>query len=174
MKEVSNNFRIPRSTLREHYFGKRKSRKIGPKCVLTMVKERQLVQYLEEMVRISCPLNPTQLKLKVAEMTQTRMIPFRNGIPGKSWIRWFKNRHPELVLRSPQPLDMNRAKALNPTNVAQFYANLEDLYFQHPYEAWQVWNYDESGAQANRNGEGAVIARRGTKNVYTIVPQDRE
>ena len=73
MKEVSNNFGIPRSTLREHYFGKRKSRKIRPKCVLTMAEERQLVQYLEEMVRISCPLNSTQLKQKVAEMTQTRM-----------------------------------------------------------------------------------------------------
>ena len=78
MKEVSNNFGIPRSTLREH------SRKIGPKSMLTMAEEIQLVQYLEEMVRISCPLNPTQLKLKVAEMTQTRMIPFRNDIPRKS------------------------------------------------------------------------------------------
>ena len=69
---------------------------------------------------------------------------------------------------------MNRAKALNPSNVAQFYANLEDLYLQHQYEAWQVWNCDESGAQANRNGEEAVIAKRRTKNVYTIVPQNRE
>ena len=69
---------------------------------------------------------------------------------------------------------MNRAKSLNPTNVAQFYANLEDLYSQNQYEAWQVWNCNESGAQANRNGEGVVFAKRGTKNVHTIVPQERE
>ena len=56
---VSNNFGIPRSTLREHYVGKRKSRKIGPKGVLTMAEETSLVQYLEEMVRVSLPLNIT-------------------------------------------------------------------------------------------------------------------
>ena len=39
MQDVSNNFGIPRSTLREHYVGKRKSRKIGPKGVLTMAEE---------------------------------------------------------------------------------------------------------------------------------------
>ena len=55
MQYVSNNFGILRSTLREHYVGKRKSRKIGPKGVLTMAEEASLVQYLEEMVRVSAP-----------------------------------------------------------------------------------------------------------------------
>ena len=59
IQDVSNNFGIPRSTLREHYVGKRKSRKIGPKGVLTMAEEASLVQYLVEMVRVSCPLNIT-------------------------------------------------------------------------------------------------------------------
>ena len=135
MQDVSNNFGIPRSTLREHYVGKRKSRKIGPKGVLiTMAEETSLVQYLEEMVRVSCPLNITQLKLKVAEITQTRMTPFTHGILGKSWIKWFRQRHPNLVLRFPQPLDLNRARALCPQSVEQFYQNLESLYQQHNYE----------------------------------------
>ena len=127
-----------------------------------------LVQYLEEMVQISCSLNTTLLKLKVAKITQIILTSFTNSISRKSWIRWFRERHPYLVLRSPKALDMNRAKALCLQNVAHFYKNLEDLYFEHQYESSQVWNCDESGAQANKNGEGMVLARRGTRSVHTV------
>ena len=132
--------------MREHYIGKRKSRKIWPKGVLTKAEEASLVQYLKEMVRVSCSLNIAQLKLKVAEITQTRMTPFTNGIPGKSWVKWFKQRHPNLVLRFLQALDLNRTRALCPQSVAQFYNNLESLYQQHNYETSQIWNCDERGA----------------------------
>ena len=89
-----------------------------------------LVQYLEEMIRISCPLNTTQLKLKFAEIIQTRKTPFSNGMLGKSWIRWIREKNPFLVLRSSEALNMNRAKALCSQNVALFYKNLENLYSQ--------------------------------------------
>ena len=36
-----------------------------------------------------------------------------------------------------------------------------------------MWNCDESGAQANKNGEGIIFARRGTKSVHTIVSNKR-
>ena len=68
MQDVSNKYGIPRPILKEHYIGKRKSRKIRSKGVLTMTKEGYLVQYLEEIVRISCLLNIRQLKLKVKRL----------------------------------------------------------------------------------------------------------
>ena len=43
MKDISNNYEIPKSTLREHYFDKRKFRKIGSKYVFTIVEEWQVV-----------------------------------------------------------------------------------------------------------------------------------
>ena len=52
-----------------------------------MVEEKELVKYLEDMVRASCSLNIIELKLKVAEIIQRRMIPFINGMPGKSWVK---------------------------------------------------------------------------------------
>ena len=173
MSQVSRHFQIPRSSLRDHYEGRTKSRKLGPQAVLTKVEEEQLVTYLEDMVRVSCPLNITELKAKVAEITQTRLTPFTNGILGKSWMKWFRNRHPYLVLRKPEGLDLNRARALCSQNVARFYDNLKDLYDQHYYEAYQIWNCDESGAQANKNGEGVVIAKKGTRAIHTIVPNER-
>ena len=56
---------------------------------------------------------------------------------------------------------MNRAKGLFPTSVFHFYYNLEQLYLEHQIEPSQIWNCDESGAHANKNGEGAIFARGG-------------
>ena len=77
--EVCMKYEIPRSSLRDHYVEITKSTKIGPKGVLTMEEETILRQYLEEMVRISCPLNTTQLKLKVAEIIQGRSTQYQEN-----------------------------------------------------------------------------------------------
>ena len=79
-------------------------------------------------MRFAFPLNTSQLKVKVAKNTQTKMIPFKDGIPSKSLLRWFKNKHPQLVLRMLESLEMNRLKGLCLEIVARFYQNLKDLY----------------------------------------------
>ena len=71
-------------------------------------------------------------------------------------------------------LDLSfRAKGLSPTSVFHFYYNLEQLYLEHKYEPLQIWNCDESGAQANKNGEATVFARKG-RSIHTIVPNERQ
>ena len=69
IQEVSQKYGIPRSSRRENYLGKRKSRKFGAIAILTMVEKAKLVVYMEDMVKISCLLNTTQLRLKVVEIT---------------------------------------------------------------------------------------------------------
>ena len=49
-----------------------------------MAEEAKIVQYMEDMVITSCPLNTTQLRLEVAKITQATMIPFTNGDLGSS------------------------------------------------------------------------------------------
>jgi hypothetical protein len=89
-------------------------------------------------------------------------------------LKWFRKRHPEFTLRQPQGLEMKRTKALCPENVASLYMNLSNLYDQNKYEPHQVWNIDESGAQACKNGQSKVLAKSGTRAVYTLVPDERE
>ena len=120
------------------------------------------------------PLSMQQLRLKVATITQERVTPFHDGIPGGSWVRWFKKRHPELTLRTSQGLDFARARGLYPENVASFYSNLEQLYRTHRYGPENIWNCDESGAQASRNGGGLVWARKGSQTVHSLMPNERE
>ena len=172
--EVCEAFNIPKSTLRDHYNERIKSRKMGPKCVLTNEEEDKLVAYVVEMARLAHPLTPTDLKLKVAEICQTRHTPFKDGIPGRSWLYWFQKRHPQLVLRQAQGLELNRAKNLCSSMIEVFYENLENLYNKHHYQPSEIWNVDESGANAGKNGVGRVFVAKGTRSVHSMIPNERE
>ena len=77
-------------------------------------------------------------------------------------------------MRSPQGLDQKRARSLNPNTTRRFYENLLQLYEEHQYKECQIWNLDESGAMANKNGLARVLARRGARGVQSIVPDSRE
>ena len=57
-----------------------------PKYVLTKEEEEKLVAYVVEMVRLAHPLTSNDLKLKVAEICQTKHPPFKDGIPRRSWL----------------------------------------------------------------------------------------
>jgi hypothetical protein len=166
---------IPASSLRDHLYGTTTKRKRGRQGVLSQAEETSLEQYLLQMQDLGYPLTIGQLRLKVAQMVETRENPFRNGIPGAGWLRWFRRRHPNLALRSTQGLEVNRARNLCPENVSSFYHNLQTLYGQHKYNSNHIWNCDESGAQAGRNGGGTLVfARRGSKAVHSIIPDERE
>jgi hypothetical protein len=80
----------------------------------------------------------------------------------------------ELSLHHSQRLEAGRARGLCPESVASFYLNLAKLYETHSYSSHQVWNCDESGAQAGRNGGGLVLAKTGSRNVHTIMSDQRE
>ena len=120
------------------------------------------------------PLSMDQLRLKVAEMVHCRVTPFRDGIPRNGWIKWFKKRHPNLTLRLSEGLEFSWARGLCPKNVRSFYSNLEHLYNKENYPAERIWNSDETSAQAGRNGGGRVWARKGSRSVHKVLPNERE
>ena len=72
-----------------------------------------------------------------------------------------------------QGLDVGRAKGLCPANVATFHENLESM-LERSYEASYIWNCNESGVQAGRNGGGWVLAKTRVRSVYSIIPKERE
>jgi hypothetical protein len=166
---------IPCTTLRSHVQSITLGRKRGKTSVLTPSEEKKLVTYLHDMANCGFPLTWLQLKLKVASLVQDgHETPFKDGVPGNGWIRWFHKRHPEVSLRSAQTLEMARARSLCPENVASFYHNLQEAYTEHEYDPSYIWNADESGAQAGRSRGGQVLAKTGTRSVYIITPNELE
>jgi hypothetical protein len=173
VRAVARYFDIPHSSLSDHVHGKTLTRKKGRAGVLTVQEEEELLQYCFKMVDLGYPLTLCQLKLKVSELTQDRWTPFNDGIPGSSWVKWFRRRHPNITLRSSQGLEIARARGLCPANVATLYGNLASLYAEHSYAPDHIWNSDETGAHAGRSGGGRVFARRGASNVHSIIPNER-
>ena len=148
MLKAARDHHIPYTTFRSWCDGSTRSRKRGVKAVLSPAEESLIVDYLIRMCDRGYGLSPRALKMKVYEITKNRSTPFKDGIPGGGWMRWFKRRHPELTIRASQGLEIARAKALCPENVKSLYDNLEQLYNLHHYPPERIWNCDESGAQA--------------------------
>jgi hypothetical protein len=82
IRKASNTYYIPYSSFRGWCYGKTKSREYGTKGVLIVDEENQLMEYLIEMCNRGLELSPTQLKMKVYEITKDRWIPFKNRVPG--------------------------------------------------------------------------------------------
>ena len=82
--KVSVEYKILRYSLRNHMNGKTRSRKMGPKGVFKSEEEIALYHYIEEMVDCGLSLSPTQLIIKVGEMTEDTITPFKNGILGRA------------------------------------------------------------------------------------------
>ena len=166
---------IPATSLKDHVHGKTIKRNNRRQGVLTVEEETALVKWMLEMQDHAHPISIFELRRKVAEITQEQWTPFTDGIPDKGWLKWFRNRHPELTLRSAQGLDEGRARGLNPSSVASLYENLQKAYEEHSYSPSHIWNADESEAQAGRNGGGTLVfARRGTRSVHTTIPSSNE
>ena len=115
-------------------------------------------------------MTSTQSKAKVVEITQFIITPFKNDILGDSWIKYFRNKHLELVLRVPQALNPIVARALNLEIVAHFFPNLESLYIEHQYDPNYIWNIDKSGHHASKSGLAKVFAKRGITRVHQVIP----
>ena len=95
---------------------------------------KKIVDCILKMQDLGHPLTPMQLRLKVAVATEGRSMPWSgSGIPTKRWLRCFRHRHPQLVNRHSQGLEVARACALNPTTAETLYANLEFLYSSYKY-----------------------------------------
>jgi len=157
LRTVARHFDIPATSFCDHLYGQILTRKQGRQGVLTVEEESDLEKCILQMQDLGYPLTITQLRLKVAEIVQTRETPFRDGIPGSSWLRWWRCRHLDLVLRSTQGLETNRARVLCPKNVASFYHNFQTVYAKYSYDEHHIWNCDETGAQAGRNGRGTLV-----------------
>ena len=175
LKVAAKIFGIPSSSLRDHLYGKTTSRQRGTKLTLKAREEKKLVDYVFKMQELGHPLIPLELRLKVATATQTRETPWSaSGLPGTCWLCRFLSRHPEIASRRSQGLEVARARSLCPATAETLYGNLETLYKTHNYPPNHIWNCDESGVQASRSGGATVLARRGSRSVHSIEPDQRE
>ncbi len=112
LRAASRMYNVPLETLRRRVNGSVDiGCKPGPPSVLSKEEEDALAHYVIEMVSMGFGLSREDvmsLAFVIAEKSGKKH-PFQNGMAGRGWFDGFRARHPELTLRTPQPLSYCRA-----------------------------------------------------------------
>ena len=94
------------SSLRDHLYGKTKTKQRGTKPILKAHEEKKLPNYVFKMQDLDHPFASIELRLNVVLATHSR------STLGKGRLRRFQSKHPELATRRSQGLEVARAHAL--------------------------------------------------------------
>jgi len=84
----------------------------------------------------------------------------------------FLQRHPELVIQTPEPTSLGQAVGFNEPRVRQFFELYKAELDKHPYSADRVYNMDESGLTVVHKPR-KVLAQRGQKQVGKLTSGER-
>ena len=170
MKDTFHRYNIPYSSVRDWCYGIRRSYKRGLPTIWNSEEEQLLVDYVLAMCDLGYGLTAIALRLKVYEITKDRWTPFRNGIPAKGWMKWWRQRHPKLTIQVAQALDSASARDLIAENTGIFYDNLEVLYNRHSYSLDQIWNCNEMGCKQGGMAEHMSLHREVHKMFTPLFP----
>jgi hypothetical protein len=159
MKKASRNWGIPLFFLGNHLNDRIRSRRIRFGRVLIDAENVAIVKWVFIMQEVGLPITLQQLKMKMLELTQTRLVPFNNGILGASWWYWFKHRHLEFNIRQAERFEVCTAQGLT-NNVCQTsYTNLQMLYTKHNYITNHIWNFNDIIIQARKQSKDRVLTK---------------
>ena len=104
----------PESTLRDHMnrTGEATCKK-GRPTILTSKEEDEIAMICEVFVRWKFGIGKKEIVQVVRDYCKgkKRSNPFKGSVPGDDWWRGFMRRHPQLVQRRPQALQMVRAES---------------------------------------------------------------
>jgi hypothetical protein len=148
----------------------------GPQRLLDIDSEDQLVSWAFNMQERGYPVSKLTLCVKAMELhmyinstshTTTQddeteyTRPHHTAASQHWWLR-FRQRHPNIALRTPHALEKERQKQTKQQVIDEYFDLLEKTYRQHNYEPHQIWAADEVGIDGDGVGGKKVLARKGT------------
>lgn len=104
IRKIGDRYKIPPSSIRDWMSGKTSSKKKGPRTVLSKEEEDAIVEWCLTNQQMSRGITFYMLRKKVADVCQGRETPFKDGVPGKRWLEWFRKRHPRVVIEPAHAL----------------------------------------------------------------------
>jgi len=154
VRQLAHAWNVPRSTLKM-----RIDRKVdgsrhasGRKTVFDAVTDQDLVTVTKVLSQRGLPLGMTEVRrIEYAYAQQHGIAGFsaKKQAAGYEWFHSFLARHPDLSIRTPEPLSVARAAGMNRPVVAKWFANLEARVDELGIRNMpaRFWNVDESGLQ---------------------------
>jgi len=99
-----------------------------------------------------------------------------NKAAGRVWMRGFMARHPELSVRKPQAISIQRAIGFNADKVERFYYLLEETVFtkedKRKIPAQNIYNIDDTGLTIVQK-TSRILAKKGKKYVGSLTSAEK-
>ena len=178
LRMAARQYGIPKSTLSLYVSGKLQiGARRGPASILSPEEEQRIVDYAVHMEEIGYGCIREQIFDIVAAIVSKdgRPNPFVNGRPGRKWSSLFRKRHPEITLRTPEKLQLARAKCCTLEILGAWFKEFGEFLEARSLlnKAECIWNADEAGFPLCATS-GKVISIRNSKNVYAITADTKE
>jgi hypothetical protein len=156
-KKASARNDVPRETLRRHLQkvknGEGVEKILGRKPVLTQEEEEEVKACIFSMESRLFGLTITDVRHLVYMYCEKngKPHPFKSEsqLAGKDWFYSFLKRHPDISLRKPEEVSIQRALGFNPYKVNNFMDCLQQLLFdddgKRKIPVMNIYNVDETG-----------------------------
>jgi hypothetical protein len=184
LKTASNEFGIPRTTLR-HHSGNAPPKNVGGQTVLSKELEQRLYDRVLYMCDRGFPCTIDDLRRicylyskQLYRRKQLNTIPCSWHEDKRATYEWyygFKKRFPTLSLRVAENLSAARAEAFNSQRVNTFYLDSLTLLKETGLQDFPnlIYNCDETGLPSVPNSGSKVLAKKGTRCVQKIQAGER-
>ena len=172
IREASEIYRVPKSTLHDRISGKVIHGTCnGPERYLTDTEESSLVKFLHKCCSIGFARSKKQVMALVNEIVQKKG---KAKAVSSGWWESFRKRHPDLVLRTAEPLSYVRAVCTSDEILDTYFDMLEATLTDNGLvgKPVQIFNMDETGMPLDPN-PSSVIAPVGYKHVSCMRSGDK-
>lgn len=153
-KTASKTFTVPVMALKRRAKGNNQDAIEGLKIlgskrqVFNKEQELELCEHIKDMEGRMYGLTTKDLLVLAYQLAERNNIkhPFsaENGRAGKTWLRGFRKRHPDITMRAPESTSAARARAFNKPVVDKFFNILKDLQQKYSFPAHRIFNVDET------------------------------
>ena len=146
------------------------------KNVLSVAQEKELKKHIKGMDDAFYGLTTRDICSLVFEFCSKNKIPHPfNQVKqsaGRDFIYNFLKRHPDISLRKPQGISINRILGCNKEDVQRYFLNLNQLLDENDFSSHQIYNCDETGITTVHKPV-KVIAKKGKKSVSSATSGER-
>ncbi|KAE8738054.1 hypothetical protein FOCC_FOCC016475 [Frankliniella occidentalis] len=181
IRHTAKEFGLSKSTLQRYVDGTKdqedlSNAKLTPnyasRRVFTEDMEKELSEYIRDCAKMGFGLDTEQvghLAFKLAQINSLTRPPKwdEEEKAGAEWLFGFRQRHPELSMRKPEPCSVNRASAFTPENMKVFFDNLKKAMERHTSfaDGSRVYNLDEIGTTTVGSVKRKILAPSGVKQI---------
>jgi hypothetical protein len=167
IRKVAMEFEVPQSTLTSRWNGTPMHKEgHAHELLLMAAQEEVLTEWIKVMGCRGIPMTATIITDYVADIVGHTV--------GKSGVKCFRTRHPDLKVKWSSTLEKCRAASLNPTLIDEYYNLLKETIETHNIPAENIYNMDEKGIQLGIGQKVKAFVDCDQKNVYSVEDGNHE